>query len=121
MESSPDTTEEKTAKALTKGDFMQAVAQTGGPKAVKVAFDGLRLANDQLDKDYGGILKEYPRQWIAMGPDGMIANVPVLKDSREEDEEQALDSLFQLIGESGSNRNGYLVSYIEPDGGALIL
>ena len=42
--------EEKTAQALTKDDFMQAVAQAGGPKAVQAAFDGLRLANDQLDK-----------------------------------------------------------------------
>ena len=44
--------EENTAQALTKDDFMQAVALAGGPKAVQAAFDGLRLANDQLDKEY---------------------------------------------------------------------
>ena len=113
--------EEKTTQALTKDDFMQAVAQAGGPKAVQAAFDGLRLANDQLDKDYDRILEQYPRHRIAMGPDRMIANVPVPENSTEEDEEQALESLFQLIGESGSNRNGYLIRNIEPDGGALIL
>ena len=113
--------EEKTAQALTKDDFMQAVAQAGGPKAVQAAFDGLRLANDQLDKEYDRILVQYPRHWIAMGPDGMIANVPVPEDSSEEDEEQALERLFELIGESETNRNGYLVRYIDPEGGALIL
>lgn len=39
--------EEKTAQALTKDDFSQAVAQAGGPEAVPAAFDGLRLANAQ--------------------------------------------------------------------------
>ena len=113
--------EEKTAQALTKDDFMQAVAQAGGPKAVQAAFDGLRQADDQLDKEYSHILEQYPRHWIAMGPDGMIANVPVPEDSSEEEEEQALKRLFELIGESGGNRNGYLVRYIDPEGGALIL
>ena len=113
--------EEKTAQALTKDDFIKAVAKAGGPKAVQAAFDGLHLANDQLEKNYDRILEEYPRHWIAMGSDGMIANVPVPEDSSEEDEEQALESLFQLIGDSGSNRNGYLVRYIEPEAGALIL
>ena len=113
--------EENTAQALTKDDFMQAVALAGGPKAVQAALDGLRLANDQLDKEYDSILKQYPRHWIAMGPEGMIASVPVPEDSTEEDEEQALERLFELIGDSGSNRNGYLVRYIDPEGGALIL
>lgn len=112
--------EEKTAHALTKDDFAQAVAQAGGPKAVQAAFDGLRLADDQLDKEYGRILEQYRGHWIAMGADGMIASVPVPEDSSEE-EEQALKRLFELIGESGSNRNGYLVQYIDPEGGALIL
>ena len=113
--------EENTAQALTKDDFMQAVTLAGGPKAVQAAFDGLRLANDQLDKEYDRILEQYPRHWIAMGPEGMIASVPVPEDSTEEDEEQALERLFELIGDSGSNRNGYLVRYIDPEGGALIL
>ena len=113
--------EEKTAQALTKDDFMQAVARAGGPKAVQAAFDGLRLANDHLDKEYNRILEQYPRHWIAMGPDGMIASVPVPEDSSEEDEKQALERLFDLICESGRNRNGYLVQYIDPEGGALIL
>ena len=56
-----------------------------------------------------------------MGPNGMIGNVPVPEDSSEEDEEQALERLFELINESGSNRNGYLVRYIDPEAGALIL
>ena len=56
-----------------------------------------------------------------MGPDGMIANVPVPQDSSEEDEAQSLEKLFELIRESGSNRNGYLVRYIDPERGALIL
>ena len=73
--------EEKTAEALTRDDFMQAVARAGGPKAIQAAFDGLRLANDRLDKEYSRILEQYPRHWIAMGPDGMIANVPVPEDS----------------------------------------
>ena len=97
---------ENTAQALTKDDFMQAVALAGGPKAVQAAFDGLRLANDQLDKEYDRILERYPRHWIAMGPEGMIASVPVPEDSTEGDEEQALERLFELIGVSGSNRNG---------------
>ena len=109
------------AQALTEDDFRQAVAQAGGPKAVQAAFDGLQLANAQLDKDYSRILEQYPRHWIAMGPDGMIANVPVPEDSTEEDEEQALERLFELIEESGSNRKGCLVRYIDPEGGALIL
>ena len=113
--------EEKTAQPLTKDDFKQAVAQAGGPRAVLAAFDGLRLANAQLDKDYSHILEQYPRHWIAMGPDGMIANVPVPEDSSEEDEEQALERLFELIDESGSTRKGCLVRYIDPEGGALIL
>lgn len=113
--------EEKTAQALTKDDFVQAVAQAGGPKAVQAAFDGLRLANDQLDKEYSRILEQYRGHWIAMGADGMIASVPVPEDSSEEEEEQALKRLFELIGESGSNRNGYLVQYIDAEGGALIL
>lgn len=113
--------EETTAQALTKDDFSQAVAQAGGPGAVLAAFDGLRLANAQLDKDYSRILEQYPRHWIAMGPDGMIANVPVPEDSSEEDEEQALERLFELIGQSGNNRKGCLVQYIDPEGGMLIL
>ena len=113
--------EEKTTQALTKDDFKQAVAQAGGPKAVRAAFDGLRLANAQLDKDYSRILEQYPRHWIAMGPDGMIANVPVPEGSSEEDEEHALERLFELIDESGSTRKGCLVRYIDPEGGALIL
>ena len=36
-----------------------------------------------------------------MGPHGMIANVPVPQDSSDEDEEQALERLFELIDESG--------------------
>ena len=56
-----------------------------------------------------------------MGPEGMIASVPVPEDSTEEDEEQALERLFELIGDSGNNRNGCLVRYIDPEGGALIL
>ena len=51
---------ENTAQALTKNDFMQAVALAGGPKAVQAAFDGLRLANDQLEKEYDRILERYP-------------------------------------------------------------
>ena len=47
--------EEETAQALTKEDFTRAVAQAGGPKAVRAAFDGLRLANDQMDKEYDRI------------------------------------------------------------------
>ena len=113
--------EKNTAQALTKDDFMQAVALAGGSKAVQAAFDGLRLANYQLDKECDRILEQYPRHWIAMGPEGMIASVPVPEDSTEEDEEQALERLFELIGDSGSNRNGYLVQYIDPEGGALIL
>ena len=113
--------EEKTAQALTKDDFRQAVAQAGGPKAVLAAFDGLRLAHARLDKDYSRILEQYPRHWIAMGPDGMIANVPVPEDPSEEDEEQALERLFELIDQSGNNTKGCLVRYIDPEGGALIL
>lgn len=113
--------EEKTTQPLTKDDFRQAVDQAGGPRAVLAAFDGMRLANDQLDKDYSHILEQYSRHWIAMGPDGMIANVPVPEDSSEEDEEQALERLFELIDESGNARNGCLVRYIDPEGGALIL
>lgn len=47
-----------------------------------------------------------------MGPDGMIANVPVPEDSSEEDEEQALERLFELIDQSGNNRKGCLVRYM---------
>ena len=112
---------EETAQALTEDDFRQAVAQAGGPKAVQAAFDRLRLANSQLDKDYSRILEQYPRHWIAMGPEGMIANVPVPEDASEEEEEQALERLFELIDESGSGRRGCLVRYIDPEGGALIL
>jgi NAD(P)H-dependent flavin oxidoreductase YrpB (nitropropane dioxygenase family) len=113
--------EEKTAQDLTKDDFIQAVAKAGGPKAVQAALDDLRLSNEQLDKEFSRILEQYPRHWIAMGPNGMIGNVPVPEDSSEEDEEQALERLFELIGESGSNRNGYLVRYIDAEAGALIL
>ncbi len=113
--------EEKTAQALTKDDFRQAVAQAGGPKAIHAAFDSLRLANELLGKDYNGILQQYPRHWIAMGPYGMIANVLVPEGSTGEDEEQALERLFKLIEESGSTRKGCLVRYIDPQGGALIL
>ena len=113
--------EEKTAQALTEDDFRQMVAQAGGPKAIHAAFDSLGLANDQLGKDYNRILEQYPGHWIAMGPDGMIANVPVPESSTNEDEEQALERLFKLIEESGSNRKGCLVRYIDPQGGALIL
>ena len=52
--------EENTAQALTKNDFRQAVAQAGGPGAVLAAFDSLRLASAQLDKDYNRILEQYP-------------------------------------------------------------
>ena len=113
--------DENTPRALTEEDFTQAVANAGRPKAIQAAFDGLRSANDQLDKDYDRILEQYPRHWIAVGPDGMIANVQVPEDSSEEDEEQALEMLFQLISESEANKNGYLVRYIEPEDGALIL
>ena len=113
--------EEQTAQALTKHDFMQAVAQAGGPKAVQAAFDGLRLANDQLDKEYSRILKEYPWHWIAIGPDGMIATVPVPEDAPEEDQQKAFVRLFELIRQSKSNKTGYLVRYINPQGEVLIL
>ena len=106
------------AQALTEDDFRQAVAQAGGPKAVKATFHSLQLANAQLDKDYSRILEQYTRHWIAMGPDGMVANVPVPEDSTEEEEEQALERLFELIEESGSNKKGCLVLYIDPEGGA---
>ena len=113
--------EERTAQALTKDDFRQAVAQAGGPEAVQTAFEGLRLANAHLDKDYSRILKQYPRNWIAMGPDGLIANIPVPENPSEEEQEQTLKRLFELIEESGSNRKGCLVQYIDPEEGMLIL
>ena len=113
--------EGNTAQALTKDDFRQAVAKAGGPEAVLASFDRLRLANAQLEKDYSRILEQYPRHWIAMGPEGLIANVPVPEDPSEEDEEQALQRLFVLIDESGSNRKGCLVQYIDPEEGMLIL
>ena len=69
--------QEETAQPLTTADFMQAVAQAGGPKAVKATFDGLRLANDQLDKDYDRILDQFPRHWIAMAPDGVNGGAKV--------------------------------------------
>lgn len=50
-----------------------------------------------------------------MGPDGMIANVPVPEDPSEEEQEQTLKRLFELIEESGNNRTGRLVQYIDPD------
>ena len=113
--------DEKTAQALTRDDFVQAVADAGGPKAVKTALDGLQMANDQLAREYGRILEQYPRHWIAVGPDGLIATVPVPEDSSDEDQQHAMEKLFQLIEESETTRNGYLVRYIDPDGGALIL
>ena len=52
--------EEKTAQALTKDDFIQAVAKAGGPKAVQAAFDDLSLSNEQLDKEYSRIPRRVP-------------------------------------------------------------
>ena len=52
--------EEKTALTLTKDDLIQAVAQAGGPEAVLAAFDPLRLASAQLEKDYSRILEQTP-------------------------------------------------------------
>ena len=112
---------EETAQPLTTAHFMQAVAQAGEPKAVQAAFDGLRLANDQLDKDYDRILDQFPRHWIAMRRDGMIANVMVPEDSTEEEEKQALQRLFEPVGKSEDNRTGYLVRYIDPEAKPLIL
>lgn len=113
--------ETPTAQPLTEDDFRQAVAQAGGPGAIMAAFDGLRLANAQLDKEYSHILEHYPRHWIAMGPDGLIATVPVPKDSSEQDEDQALERLLELIHDSGNTRKGCLIRYIDPEEGTLIL
>ena len=113
--------EEKTVHALTKDDFIQAVAKVGGPGAILEAFDGLRLANARFDREYTHILEQSPRHWIAVGPDGMIANVPVPEDSSEEDQEKALERLFELIDNSGRTRKGCLVRYIDPEEGMLIL
>ena len=111
----------KAAQALTKDDFRQAVAHVGGPEAVLASLDRLRLATSQFDKDYSRILEQYPRHWIAMGPNGMMANVPVPEDPSKEDEEQALERLFEMIEESGNNRTGCLIQYIGPEAGMLIL
>lgn len=56
-----------------------------------------------------------------MGSNGMIANVPVPEDPSEEGEEQALVRLFDLVEESGNNKRGCLIQYIDPEGGMLIL
>ena len=45
----------------------------------------------------------------------MIANAPVPEDSSEEDQEQALERLFELIEESGHKRTGCLIQYIDPE------
>ncbi len=113
--------QEEATQTLTQDDFRRAVAQAGGPKAIQVGFDRLRLANANLEKDYRRILEQYSRHWIAMGPDGLIANVPLPEDPSEEEEERALDRLFELIEESGSDRRQCLVRYIDPEGGSLIL
>ena len=112
---------EETAQPLTEDDFKQAVAQAGGPKAIQAGFDRLRLANTQLEKDYSRILEQYPRHWIAMGPEGLIANVPLPEDPSHEQQEQALQRLFELIEESGNDRRGCLIQYIDPKEGVLIL
>ena len=111
----------KTAQALTKDDFRQAVAQAGGPEAVLASLERLRLATAQFDKDYSRILEHYPRHWIAMGTDGMIANIPVSEDPSVEDQEQTLKRLLELIEESGRKRSGCLIKYIDPEEGILIL
>lgn len=112
---------EDTAEALTRDDFKKAVAEAGGAKAIHAAFDRLGLANIQLAKDYDRILEDYPGHWIAMGPNGMIANVVLPEGSTDEEEEQAMENLFRMIEEAGGNRTGCLVRYIDPKGGALIL
>ena len=110
----------KTAKDLTKEDFLQAVAQAGGPKAIREAFQNKELSIKQLEKNCKPILEQYPRNWIAMGPEGMIANVPVPEGSTDEEEKQALDTLFRLIEDSGGKR-ACQVEYIHPKGTTFIL
>ena len=112
---------ERTAQTLTHDDFLQAVAQAGGPRVVKRAFEELKSANERLHTEYSRILEQYPRQWIAFGPDGLIANVPVPEDSTAEEQKQALEKLVGLVRQSERSKDGYLIRYIDPEEGVMIL
>ena len=113
--------EGKTAQTLTKDDLIQAVTQAGAPEAVLAAFDPLRLASAQLDKNYSRILEQYPRHWIALGPGRHDSQRASPRGLSEEEQEQTLKRLFELTKESSHKRTGCLVQYIDPEEGMLIL
>ncbi|MDE2780532.1 MAG: hypothetical protein OXI91_12790 [Chloroflexota bacterium] len=113
--------QEKNTRVLTHDDFKQAVDRAGGPKAIRAGLKSLRLAQAHLEKEQSRILEQYSRHWIAVGPEGLVANVPLPENPSEEDQEKAINRLFEMIDESGSDRAGCLIQYIDSGEEVLIL
>lgn len=111
----------KTASDITREDVVEAIARAGGPKAVKESFDRLRAARKQLETNYDTIQKEFPRHWLAIAAEGIIASVAVPAEASGKDHREALDRLLALMEESGANTRGCLVQYIDPEEGVMIL
>ena len=111
--------------SLSEFEFREAIERAGGEQAVLASMSATRQASDRLNAEYEKLLEQYPRNWVAVGPDGLIAHVPVPEDSNGEHlHREALESLEALIdqlNQAENNHSGYIVRYLDPNPKKLLL
>ena len=92
----------KMEKPMVNVSPQEAIAQLGGGHAISEMIKAFQKVTDRLETDRSSLMKQYPKQWVAVGGDGLIAH------------SESVEDLVADVRGKGFGSSEYVLEFLDP-------